>query len=363
MRKLSLVFAMTLAAGMAMAQNVSTTTQNGDKNSVSVEQLGSNTATVTQTAVDELVKGNDAEVLQVNGNGNEGTITQSGNKNSAWLNQGIKAGLWTGYIGNLASTNSEGIIGQSGSDNDASMEQYGNLNSATINQAVVTNAEAYVYQGWAYSGWGETAVTSALTVTNSSVSVIQENGDKDFAGAWQYGGDNDHITISQQDGDNNNAQVAQGFIYDDLNYNFSRPVSNVDDNYATVTQVGNNNVGKLMQLGDGNDFTLTQNGDGNQVGEALPRNGLLKTRNGYFKQDGNDNTFTGSQTNGAVLDATSAQNGNDNEIELTQGSGDLAKILQDGNWNEAYLTQGGGTQTATILQDGNTNVARVTQGL
>lgn len=359
MKKVSLFLGMVLATSMAMAQNTATTTQNGDKNSVKVEQAGSNTATVTQTAVDDLLVGNNAEVLQINGNENQSAVTQTGNRNTVWLNQGIKAGLWTGYNSNIASTNSVVTIDQSGKDNIVNMEQYGNLNAANFNQTGVSNTRADVFQGWAYSGWGETTVTSALNVTNSSVSVTQINGANDYVGAWQYGGDDDHITITQKDGDNNRTQIAQGFIYDDLNYNFTRPVYNVDKNNATVTQIGNNNVSKLMQLGNGNTFTLTQTGDRNKVGDAP--GGLEPARNGYFKQDGDGNTFVGTQTDGAVLDATSAQTGNDNEIDMVQGAGDVAKILQTGDFNDVFLSQMGGGQNATILQTGNSNVATVSQ--
>lgn len=361
MKKVIFLFAMVLAVINAMAQNTATTTQTGDDNSVLVEQVGANTATVTQTAtlLVPAQAGNDAEVLQVNGNGNVSTVTQTGNTNTVWLNQGIKAGIWTGYTSNVASTNSTVTIAQSGVSNIVNMEQYGNLNTGSFNQSGVTNSRADVFQGWAYSGWGETFVTSALSVTNSSVSVTQLNGASDYVGLWQYGGDNDHITITQNNGDNNRAQVTQGFIYDDLNYNFSRPVYNVDDNNATVTQNGSNNVGKLMQLGNGNAFTLTQTGTGNKVGDAP--GGLEPARNGYFKQDGDGNVLTGEQTGGAVLDATSVQTGDDNFIDMVQGAGDIAKIMQVGNLNDAFLTQMGGGQNATILQTGDLNVATVSQ--
>lgn len=362
MKKVSLVLGMVLAVSMAMAQSTATTTQNGDGNSVLVDQVGSNTATVTQTAtlLVPAQDGNDAEVLQVNGDGNVSTVTQTGNTNTVWLNQGINAGRWTGYNSNVASTNSTVTIGQSGgSGNIENMEQYGDNNSATLSQINATNTRADVFQGWAYSGWGETAITSALSVTNSSVSVTQSNGNTDYVGVWQYGGNDDHVTISQSGGDNNRAQIAQGFIYNDLNYNFTRPVYNVDNNNATVTQSGNSNVSKLMQLGDGNAFSLTQTGDGNKVGDAP--GGLETARNGYFKQDGDANIFIGAQADGATLDNTSKQDGNDNYINISQGEDDVAKIIQTGDLNDVYLTQMGGTQNATILQIGNSNVANVTQ--
>lgn len=360
MKKVSLFLGMVLAASFAMAQSTATTTQNGDGNSVLVDQVGSNTTTVTQTATlfYPAQDGNDAEVLQVNGDGNESTVTQTGNTNTVWLNQGIDAGRWDDYSG-VASTNSTVTIGQSGSGNIENMEQYGDGNSATLSQINATNTRADVYQGWAYSGWNETATTSALSVTNSSVSVIQSDGDKDYVGLWQYGGDDNHVTISQSVGDNNRAQVSQGFIYDDLNYNFTQPVYNINHNNATITQAGTNNQAKLMQLGNSNTFALTQTGEGNHLGDAP--GGLEVARNGYFKQDGDHNTFEGTQDGGATLNNTSRQTGDYNDIDMTQGAGDMAKIIQDGDFNDVLLTQMGGGQDATILQTGNSNTATVTQ--
>ena len=124
MKKVIFLFAIVFAATYAMAQNTATTTQTGDDNSVLVEQVGSNTATVTQTAtlLVPAQAGNDAEVLQVNGDGNISTVTQTGNTNTVWLNQGIKAGIWTGYNSNVASTNSTVTIAQSGVGNIENME-------------------------------------------------------------------------------------------------------------------------------------------------------------------------------------------------------------------------------------------------
>jgi hypothetical protein len=154
--------------------------------------------------------------------------------------------------------------------------------------------------------------------------------------------------------------IAQGFIYNDADYNFTTPKFNVNNNTASVNQVGGDNSAKMFQLGDGNTFSLTQQGNGNTIG-GRGLSGLEAIRNGYFEQDGDGNTFTGVQTDGATLSDDSRQTGNGNAIEMSQGEDDLAKIVQHGDMNDVFLTQMGGGQNATILQTGDLNVATVTQ--
>jgi hypothetical protein len=113
-----------------------------------------------------------------------------------------------------------------------------------------------------------------------------------------------------------------------------------------------------MQLGSDNKLGLTQNGNGNKVG-GMPGTGLVT----YFRQTGDGNEFYGTQNNGATLEQTSGQLGDGNYINLLQGAGDNAKIIQAGNLNDAYLSQFGGGQNATMLQTGNSNVSTISQGL
>jgi len=353
MKKVSLFLGMVLVAGMAMSQNKAVTTQTGKENEATVTQVGSNDATVIQTG-DENVGVTD----QLNGNGNTISIEQkNGNKNEAYVTQGMVTNYGGLTSSNVPGTLNKATVVQSGSANVVGeFIQVGDKNEGSVSQTGVGNS-AYAYQGWAYGFWGETAITSALSSTNSTVSITQIQ-DNNQSAVWQYGGDNNDATISQ-DGEANIARIAQGFIYTDAPYNFSNPVYNTKDNTATIIQSGDGNAAKLFQLGDANSFTLTQSGGGNKVGVAA--GGLLEARNGYFEQDGDGNIFVGAQANGATLDNTSKQDGDGNYINMSQGGGDVAKIIQDGDLNDAFLTQMGGGQNATILQTGDSNIATVSQ--
>ncbi|MBW8326237.1 MAG: hypothetical protein K0M50_15835 [Prolixibacteraceae bacterium] len=367
MKKVSLVLGMVLAVSMAMAQNVSLVEQVGNSNGATVAQTGSlNDATAKQIGnsdvalVKQVGTSNIGVSDQINGNTNTSTIDQNGTSNQAYLTQGMIPSYYAApynISSSVSSSNSVGSIKQIGIENYSEFVQVGPTNAGSVNQNGKGNT-AYIYEGWPFGFWGETSVTSALASSNSTVDISQTSGNDNFGAVWLYGGDKNKVTINQT-GSNNNSQITAGFIYDDANYNFSRPVYNVDNNTAAVTQIGNSNVGKLMQLGNDNTFTLTQNGNLNKVGSAP--GGLEPSRNGYFKQDGDNNTFDGVQTDGAVLDATSAQTGNSNDIDMVQGAGDVAKILQTGDFNDVFLTQMGGGQNATILQTGNSNIATVSQ--
>ena len=350
MRKIVFLFAMVFAVSMAMAQNVGSVVQNGDDNTGTISQDGS---------------GNMGYVDQVKGDDNTATITQTGDNNAALATQGMVTDYYypldggevltsTAMVGNANSI----TIKQVGGDY-AEVLQTGSNNKSTVNQAANGNS-AWSYQGWPYGFWGETAITSALKTTNGVVSINQLSANN-TAATWTYGGDNNKTTISQSVGEGNSASVSQGFIYVDAQYNFTTPVYNVKDNIATITQAGASNTGKVMQLGNANNFKLTQNGDGNYVGFDAAAVSLLEKRDAYFKQDGSRNTFTGTQTDGALLKSTSGQFGNDNTITLVQNADDIAEILQDGNWNIATVRQYGGGQDAYVGQFGNGNTATVTQ--
>ncbi|MHB9141470.1 MAG: hypothetical protein ACYC25_06310 [Paludibacter sp.] len=368
MKKTSLFLGMVLAASMALAQNTAVTSQTGDDNGATVNQTGDdNGATINQVGnldvgtVSQDGTSNVGLVDQINGGDNTGTINQTGGSNEAYLTQGMVENYYDAPYDKSSAVPANGNTGsiiQNGSGNVTEFVQVGTNNEGSVTQNATGNT-AYAYQGWAFGFWGETATTSALPSTNSDVTISQISGDN-YGAVWQYGGDNNSIEISQTVGGGNSAQIAQGFIYADANYDFTHPVYNVDDNTAVVSQAGDGNSAKLFQLGNGNSFNLTQNGSGNTLG-GRGLSGLEAGRNGYFEQDGDGNIFEGTQSDGATLDYTSRQTGDGNYINLSQGEDDLAKVIQQGDLNNVYLTQMGGGQNATILQTGDSNTATVTQ--
>jgi hypothetical protein len=392
MRKLFALLTVVFFAGFMMAQNTDTTSQTGYNNLAKTTQTGNNHAQVIQdgSLQNATVTQNGANtggVYQLeNGYKNKATLSQDGYGNEGYINQGMTQGYWSDYQAVGANYNNANMT-QTGNSNFGSIEQYGGSNNTNGNTAHLTQNgsgnTSYEYQGWAYSGWGETWTTSHLQNYNSTINVTQINNNN-TGNVWQYGGDNDHATISQ-DGNSNLAQVAQGFIYTDYAYTFTTPVYNTVNNNATITQTGDYNNGKVMQLGNNNSFHLSQS-QGSWVGYDPSATGLEASRNAYFQQDGNNNrvagvnksgdniSFKGSadaeQINGAKLDAVSEgisgyygsfQKGDGNTLGLRQYN-DHALIQQLGNSNNAVLWQGStAVNDATMLQNGNSNTASVLQ--
>lgn len=365
MKKVSLVLGMVLVAGMAMAQNKAKVDQVGTSNGATVAQTGVlNDATAKQfgntngALVKQIGTSNIGVSDQLNGNRNNSSVDQYGNTNEAYLVQGMIPGYYGSDVNTSAmvSNNNIGSIKQNGVKEVGELLQVGNENNGAIDQKGGDNNTANVYQGWAGDWWGQSTYTALYSY--KSTAGIAQIGSNNAGAIWQYGGTNNYASISET-GDGNTARISQGFIYDDFDYSFSSPVINTKDNTASITQAGNGNAAKLFQLGNTNSFALTQNGYGNSVGVAI--GDLEVARNGYFEQDGNANTFIGTQNNGATLENTSRQTGNGNYINMVQGAGDIAEIIQDGNLNGVLLTQMGGVQDATILQTGNSNSATVTQ--
>lgn len=367
MKKLFALFTVLLFAGSMMAQNTAKVTENGNYNEAAVTQTGSNdveidqvgdfqTATATQNGT------NLGGIYQLNdGNNNEATLSQDGSGNEGWINQGMTLGYWADYQTLDANWNNATMT-QTGNSNFGSIEQYGGSNSTDGNEANLTQNGngnvSYGNQGWAYSGWGETDITSTLSSFSSTINISQIH-DNNVGNVWQYGGTDNEVKISQ-DGNSNVASIAQGFIYDDFNYDFTHPVYNTVGNYAEVNQDGDGNIGKAFQLGDDNYFKLTQNGNGNTVG-GRGLSGLEASRNGYFAQDGDGNIFVGEQNDGATLDDASFQFGDNNKISLLQGANDLSLIQQTGDLNSTTISQYGGGQDASVIQTGDYNTATVTQ--
>jgi len=344
MNNVSLFLGMVLVAGMAMAQNVATTVQNGNTNVASVGQTGSN-----KGVVDQLL-----------GNDNQGTLTQVGYRNDAIIMQGLTAvGVGVYKDQNMGASNNVGYISQiGGNDNEGAVYQLGDHNNGQISTNGSGN-NAQMYQGWSNIDGGY------ATYGHSNSSVLSQTGAGNTALAWQYGGvwgERSNVNNITQNGNNNFATVAQGYIYP-VNDKGITPLygANVTGNTSNIAQLnGDWNLARFFQLGKNNTVSLTQNGSNNSVGMERTTGGV--SLNGYFYQTGDRNEFYGTQTGGAKLKRTSAQTGSDNDIFLTQGAGDVAEIIQAGDLNVATLTQMGGGQNATILQTGNFNSATVTQG-
>ncbi len=332
MKKVSLVLGMVLAVSMAMAQNTATTRQIGNGDGATLNQSGTS---------------NTGVVLQLKGDDNTGTLLQSGSSNNANMYQGIISGYAQSGTIEMAANSNTGYIRQVGSSNNVyDFFQLGDRNTGSVDINGNSNRVEF-QQGFTNYDSGD------AVLSNDNHASVTQKFDNNFAGLWQWG-DGNTSNIAQT-GYYNNASVSQGYSYRDQGIAF---VPDAQGNVSNVSQVGNYNNIRAMQLGNYNTLSLTQTGNSNIVG-GMPGTGLPT----YFRQTGDDNSFYGTQTDGATLKATSGQTGSYDYINLSQGAGDNAEIIQaGGNSNSVWLTQGGGGQVATILQTGGSNTASVSQG-
>src|SRR6056297_1644829 len=372
MKKLTTLLVMLLfTAGMAIGQNTANTSQSGNGNDSTIDQVGAQNLGETE----QDGNGNDASLVQLESS-NDGGIHQIGNdNNSEMLQDGINnEGFSLQGFDNLFNANrNESNLEQNGNNNLGIVYQfYGVENESEVNQSGNQNT-AYVIQGW------NNARINLYDVVNRNDAVINQNTSNSDARIFKYDGDDNVATVTQDGGNFNNGQISQGYLW-------NMPAANAsvaNDNEGYIDQLGDLNNATVMQLGNNNFFNLVQNGTGNTVGEE----GRVSTGSVWFKQRGDRNEFVGvnqgsnslslalfsaaEQNNGATLDFDSEgitgyygsfQIGNDNRIGLRQGNNDVGQIQQLGNSNTSLLYQvGAESHSATILQDGNSNTASVSQ--
>ena len=122
----------------------------------------------------------------------------------------------------------------------------------------------------------------------------------------------------------------------------------------------------IDQVGETSEITLTQEGQGNKIGTednrfVLEGDGQTVT----VKQDGNNNTMTGSVEDAEGIDYNTTVTGDNNEITYDQGgsgsvAGSTKTLTVTGSSNDLTFNQGttssatSATQTIAITGDTNT---------
>src|SRR5690606_37238876 len=224
MKKVHLTSLVLLFAGATFAQNVSTTTQNGDNNTTSVAQTGSNTVIIDQTQTGGAAQSGMEATVNQTGSGNTGdivqnavrqsrtTLTQSGTSNQAWVDQ-------LDYANDVE-------INQNGTGNQAtSFQDDGRFMLSKITQDGTGNiAETDQSKG---SATGVTRAQAHITQTggdNNNGYIRQDAYQRAYASIEQYSSDNDadieqysvvqlhtnhQAYITQQTGDVNDASIYQ----------------------------------------------------------------------------------------------------------------------------------------------------------
>lgn len=350
MKKLSLIFSMVFAAGMAMAQtNQSVINASGKDQIATVDQQGGyNTSNVTQSNKDNVTTVTQVNHLLVAGNSILSNVTQSGERNDATVSQ-IHDGSNPNQVGLI-----ETVITQAGNDNEAIQNQGDNSNTGLL------------------------------------YASINQSGDDNFASQNQMKYRNS--AYIDQSGKNNTAMQAQDaslLLEEEETSHYASINQSGDNNYAEQVQNGHSNTAIAVQSGNGNDSWQTQNAwksvaSVNQS-ESGKNNEATQTQNGALNkatitQASNGNIAIQIQTGGARRpgNADYAENnlaeihqwgGNENEAYQTQttpGDGadeNYAGAWQNGSGNLATQTQVGGFNYSTVSQTGSGHEATLTQSM
>ena len=180
-----------------------------------------------------------------------------------------------------------------------------------------------------------------------------------------------------QKGNSNEVAIFQG-----RNSLGSQGEGTVEDNTASVRQIGADNSFKIEQVSQGgllqnNVAEVLQRGNGNQgyITQEVYYQDVSRNNTARLTQEGDDNEASISQGDNGVLGSTATliQKGNSNDGQIDQGSAGssdntTATLVQQGDNNRANILHGGyasdGTNsTGTITQQGDGNDAEIRQGV
>lgn len=322
-----------------------------------------------------LADGNQSTVNQL-GDANSALVTQNlGSGNETWLRQGYMHGGTTlrGSYGASATISQDGdgnragsaatpvfqwgtgntlTIWQRGNDNSAGLTAHGvvqdNSNGfttrgralATINQYTSGNVLGRAHQTNAEPG--DSGLTSnVLTLNQGAATDAASNASGNAVSAIfqvKYSGGTFNQISVEQDGSasSGNNRIGTGFV-------------GLTAHNHGIRQYGNSNEIAVDQIGSSNRIRLVA-----QAGQDGSSSGSWSTGNGNIAnilQTGLDN----------VID-TALQFGSFNDVDIWQaGVENAASSLQQGSDNHARIAQGGDDNTATSTQVGSFNVVNISQ--
>jgi hypothetical protein len=125
-----------------------------------------------------------------------------------------------------------------------------------------------------------------------------------------------------------------------------------DGNRADITQQNSDSLARVVQNGNDNELGLTQNG--------------AAAHKAQIGQDGDGNRVTAAQDGDGSTELTLVQDGDGNTASILQRETSLAEstgadILQRGNGNSIALIQNGSDNTASLDQQGDDNAMTAVQ--
>ena len=414
MNRFLLAFALTFgAAGVASAQNVSTSAQQGSNNGATVNQTGMNTSDIIQgnapTDADNSAtvkqNGTNASDIDQTGSMNLGVVEQLGAGNSADIDQSgnnnegrIYQGAITGFPPPGTSTGSIATVVQSGNNNrDLSLGFDGSIIAQGTESGTATGGvTADVIQSG--NNGGVTVNQGNNGDAIGSDTDVTQQGDNNAAEVFQgvAGGSeskNDVATVNQTGSAltnyNNQAFIRQGYLGPDSENSDATITQSGHDGQARVFQSGLNQSGEIEQGAGANgavariDQNTGSNNSGADAGSFIGQDGAVVSQ---AKAGGQAILMTGviNQTgsNGGVLISQGDGDGSPQSLTFSYAFGGSAVVNQAGTNNAAFATQAfygtsrsdqafidqiGANSRAAVYQgfgngdDSESNIGRVTQ--
>lgn len=215
--------------------------QQGNGNDAGIEQDG--TALEVNARVDQVGNRNTGYITQYMQFFSDGSLSQTGNDNVAWLDQrNVDAGL---------------RAVQTGSDNFLIFKQHG----AALGPAIVTQ-----------TGNGNAMRVEQDNVLGAAGTGVTQIGDMNIAQA-EVKDVSDAVNSILQIGNENTALTAQksggilsGVVTQSGDGNWAKLTQTGLLDTALITQTGDNNWARIKQVGDGFAASINQLGNGNSAG-------------------------------------------------------------------------------------------------
>lgn len=340
-----------VAAGKApatlVATNTQTTTQTGNSNAITINQVAgtkeeakvlqngnSNTATVTQSGQGDFafsqVVGNSNTVTQTFGGQVGGTLTNNNSQVYQCVTASCDPAATVKPTGNTATTTLTGIdlasyIVQAGNNNTATVALSGNGGIGTV-----ANAQIEQYTDYNTAEINQNGTSAGLVKVIQGITTAGATRNVAYSGAYTVSTAPAAQLGTSPLGANNSATVTQDAAATDGVVNIYQ---GADFNLATAIQQGSDQFVEIRQ-------------DGATSADAY----------------GNNNAKVTQELGGTGADAFVIQNGQSNKVTLTQSAANVAAdIAQFGNLNKLTLTQGTAGATATLTQTGNSNTLTMSQ--
>jgi len=339
-RLVSVLVALLFVSGMAMAQNSSTTNQNGDDNDAEVNQTvntgGSNSSLIDQNGNDL-----DADVDQV---------TWGAGTNSSDIKQGNAAADL--HVADVDQTT------YMGGSNTSDLDQVNNSHYAEVEQetgrmdleeaGANSSNTSIIYQG-GHAGIGQGSdvfVFQKATLGGSNTSTITQHSTNSLADVTQYNYGTEMVSEITQIGNDR----GSGNNHTAIVYQVHQDNTGMAESY--ITQDGENNIANVEQhafSGAGDNISRVgqyggENGS-NEVDVDQTLNGAGNNESNIAQGNGPENP--NGDLNRVDLDQTTNGGNNDSDIEQVNNS-HYAKVKQE--------TMSASSNTAEIYQGGHSPI-------